>query len=90
MGFRAEDVSDLESVYKKSRSAGFGKEVQRRIMLGTFVLSAGYYDAYFGKAQAVRRIVKDWTDKTLSEFDVCYAQRRHQQLEQTRSNRPYS
>ncbi len=69
-GFRAEDVSDLQSVYKKSRSAGFGKEVQRRIMLGTFVLSAGYYDAYFGKAQAVRRMVKDWTDKTLSEFDV--------------------
>ena len=69
-GFRAEDVSDLESVYKKSRSAGFGKEVQRRIMLGTFVLSAGYYDAYFGKAQAVRRMVKEWTDKTLSEYDV--------------------
>ncbi|MDC1021992.1 Asp-tRNA(Asn)/Glu-tRNA(Gln) amidotransferase subunit GatA [Schleiferiaceae bacterium] len=69
-GFRAQEVSDLESVYKRSRSAGFGKEVQRRIMLGTFVLSAGYYDAYFGKAQAVRRMVKDWTDKTLSEFDV--------------------
>ena len=69
-GFRAEDVSDLESVYKKSRSVGFGKEVQRRIMLGTFVLSAGYYDAYFGKAQAVRRMVKEWTDKTLSEYDV--------------------
>ena len=69
-GFRAEDVSDLESVNKKSRSAGFGKEVQRRIMLGTFVLSAGYYDAYFGKAQAVRRMVKNWTDKTLTEFDV--------------------
>lgn len=69
-GFRAEDVSDLESVYKKSRSAGFGKEVQRRIMLGTFVLSAGYYDAYFSKAQAVRRMVKNWTDKTLTEFDV--------------------
>jgi len=69
-GFRSEEVSDLESVYKKSRSAGFGKEVQRRIMLGTFVLSAGYYDAYFGKAQAVRRMVKEWTDKTLSEYDV--------------------
>lgn len=69
-GFRAENVSDLESVYKKSRSAGFGKEVQRRIMLGTFVLSAGYYDAYFGKGQAVRRMVKEWTDKTLSEYDV--------------------
>ena len=39
-------------------------------MLGTFVLSAGYYDAYFGKAQAVRRMVKEWTDKTLSEYDV--------------------
>ena len=73
-GFRAEDVSDLESVYKKSRSAGFGKEVQRRIMLGTFVLSAGYYDAYFGKAQAVRRMVKNWTDKTLTEFDVLLCQ----------------
>ena len=69
-GFRAEDVSDLESVYKKSRSEGFGKEVQRRIMLGTFVLSAGYYDAYFGKAQAARRMVKNWTDETLAEFDV--------------------
>jgi len=69
-GFRGEGVTDLESVYKKSRSEGFGKEVQRRIMLGTFVLSSGYYDAYFGKAQSVRRMVKEWTDKTLSQYDV--------------------
>ena len=69
-GYRSEKSHDLESVYKNSRSEGFGLEVQRRIMLGTFVLSAGYYDAYFGKAQAVRRMVKDWTDKVLSEYDL--------------------
>jgi aspartyl-tRNA(Asn)/glutamyl-tRNA(Gln) amidotransferase subunit A len=69
-GYRHEDSTDLESVYKLSRSTGFGKEVQRRIMLGTFVLSSGYYDAYFGKAQAARRLVKDWTDKVLSEYDA--------------------
>jgi len=60
----------LESVYKKSRSEGFGTEVQRRIMLGTFVLSSGYYDAYFGKAQAARRLVQEWTDKMLEEYDL--------------------
>jgi aspartyl-tRNA(Asn)/glutamyl-tRNA(Gln) amidotransferase subunit A len=69
-GFRHDDSTDLESVYKLSRSAGFGKEVQRRIMLGTFVLSSGYYDAYFGKAQAARRLVKEWTEKTLEEYDL--------------------
>jgi aspartyl-tRNA(Asn)/glutamyl-tRNA(Gln) amidotransferase subunit A len=57
-GYRAPLVhSDLNDLYKASRSAGFGKEVQRRIMLGTFVLSAGYFDAYFTKAQQVRRIL---------------------------------
>lgn len=69
-GFRHDESTDLESVYKLSRSAGFGTEVQRRIMLGTFVLSSGYYDAYFGKAQSVRRMVKDWTNATLAEYDV--------------------
>lgn len=69
-GFRHDESTDLESVYKLSRSAGFGTEVQRRIMLGTFVLSSGYYDAYFGKAQSVRRMVKDWTNDTLAEYDV--------------------
>jgi aspartyl-tRNA(Asn)/glutamyl-tRNA(Gln) amidotransferase subunit A len=69
-GFRHPDSTDLESVYKKSRSEGFGTEVQRRIMLGTFVLSSGYYDAYFGKAQAARRLVQEWTDKMLEEYDL--------------------
>lgn len=69
-GFRHDDSTDLESVYKLSRSEGFGVEVQRRIMLGTFVLSSGYYDAYFGKAQAARRLVKEWTEKTLESYDL--------------------
>jgi len=69
-GFRHPDSTDLESVYKKSRSEGFGVEVQRRIMLGTFVLSSGYYDAYFGKAQAARRLVQEWTNKMSEEYDL--------------------
>ena len=55
-GYRSEKATDLESTYKLSRSEGFGPEVKRRIMLGTFVLSAGYYDAYYSKAQKVRRL----------------------------------
>ena len=69
-GYRHPESTDLESVYKLSRSAGFGKVVQRRIMLGTFVLSSGYYDAFFGKAQSARRLVQEWTDKTLEEYDA--------------------
>lgn len=69
-GYRSDKSTDLESIYKTSRSEGFGLEVQRRIMLGTFVLSAGYYDAYYGKAQSVRRLVKEWTDKTLETYDL--------------------
>ncbi|MCB0508895.1 MAG: Asp-tRNA(Asn)/Glu-tRNA(Gln) amidotransferase subunit GatA [Bacteroidetes bacterium] len=68
-GYRADDASDLESTYKKTRTQGFGKEVQRRIMSGTFVLSAGYYDAYYAKAQKVRRIVAEKTYKTLEDYD---------------------
>ena len=68
-GYRSPNAFDLESTYKKSRSEGFGKEVKRRIMLGTFVLSAGYYDAYYSKAQKVRRILKDEVDKILSQYD---------------------
>ena len=68
-GYRSEAASNLETTYIKSRTEGFGKEVKRRIMLGTFVLSSGYYDAYYSKAQKVRRLVKDRTDKILSEFD---------------------
>lgn len=68
-GYRAPDATDLESLYKKSRSQGFGAEVQRRIMLGTFVLSANYYDAYYTKAQRVRRLIKEQTDELLRQYD---------------------
>ncbi|RZK18195.1 MAG: Asp-tRNA(Asn)/Glu-tRNA(Gln) amidotransferase subunit GatA [Hymenobacter sp.] len=68
-GFRAPDVTDLESLYKKTRAQGFGPEVQRRIMLGTFVLSASYYDAYYTKAQRVRRLIKEKTDELLRQYD---------------------
>lgn len=68
-GYRSPNASDLESTFKKSRSEGFGKEVQRRIMLGTFVLSAGYYDAYYTKAQKVRRIVQQKTEEIFSRYD---------------------
>ena len=61
---------DLTELYKASRSQGFGKEVQRRIMLGTFVLSAGYFDAYFTKAQQVRRLLSDCTNNIFSQFDA--------------------
>lgn len=64
------DFADLTEFYKKSRSYGFGKEVKRRIMLGTFVLSAGYYDAYFTKAQQVRSILADRTSKIFSNYDA--------------------
>lgn len=57
-GFRAEDVSSLRQMYFKTREEGFGAEVKRRIMLGTYVLSSGYYDAYYAKAQKVRALVK--------------------------------
>jgi aspartyl-tRNA(Asn)/glutamyl-tRNA(Gln) amidotransferase subunit A len=68
-GYRSKSATDLESTYVKSRSEGFGKEVKRRIMLGTFVLSAGYYDAYYTKAQKVRRLVKEATDEIFKTAD---------------------
>ncbi|HEY5325664.1 MAG TPA: Asp-tRNA(Asn)/Glu-tRNA(Gln) amidotransferase subunit GatA, partial [Mucilaginibacter sp.] len=68
-GYRSPAATDLTSTYKRSRSEGFGKEVKRRIMLGTFVLSAGYYDAYFAKAQKVRRLIREKTDAILKEYD---------------------
>jgi aspartyl-tRNA(Asn)/glutamyl-tRNA(Gln) amidotransferase subunit A len=58
-GFRAEDAPELRQMYRKTRDEGFGPEVKRRIMLGTYVLSAGYYDAYYRKAQQVRALIKD-------------------------------
>jgi aspartyl-tRNA(Asn)/glutamyl-tRNA(Gln) amidotransferase subunit A len=68
-GYRAENVKNLEELYKKSRSEGFGSEVKRRIMLGTFVLSADYYDAYYTKAQRVRQLIKNATDELLENYD---------------------
>jgi aspartyl-tRNA(Asn)/glutamyl-tRNA(Gln) amidotransferase subunit A len=68
-GYRSPNTTDLHSMYKKTRSEGFGKEVQRRILLGTFVLSASYYDAYYTKAQKVRRIIRDKTKALLRQYD---------------------
>ena len=69
-GYRSAEANDLESTYKKSRSNGFGPEVKRRIMLGTFVLSAGYYDAYYLKAQKIRRLVADDFAQAFKECDL--------------------
>jgi aspartyl-tRNA(Asn)/glutamyl-tRNA(Gln) amidotransferase subunit A len=68
-GYRTPNAHNLESMYKLTRSEAFGEEVKRRIMLGTFVLSASYYDAYFTKAQKVRRLIKDFTENLLLDFD---------------------
>lgn len=70
-GHRTKDkIDDLTDLYKKSRTEGFGAEVQRRILLGTFVLSAGYFDAYFTKAQQVRRKLVDLTNDLFSKYDI--------------------
>ena len=68
-GYRTPNAHNLESMYKLTRSEGFGDEVKRRIMLGTFVLSASYYDAYFTKAQKVRRLIKEFTEDLLNKYD---------------------
>jgi len=68
-GFRSEKTTDLTSLYKKTRSEGFGKEVQRRILLGTFVLSSNYYDAYYSKAQKVRRLIRNGIKKVFEKYD---------------------
>lgn len=69
-GFRAEGCKGLEEVYFKTRSEGFGKEVKRRIMLGTFVLSSGYYDAYYKKAQKMRTLIRDDFKKAFEKYDL--------------------
>ncbi|MFD2728727.1 Asp-tRNA(Asn)/Glu-tRNA(Gln) amidotransferase subunit GatA [Enterococcus camelliae] len=69
-GYRSANVNNLEDVYVNSRSEGFGDEVKRRIMLGTFSLSAGYYDAYFKKAGQVRTLIKQDFDKVFENYDV--------------------
>jgi len=68
-GRRSAESTDIPSTYINSRTEGFGPEVKRRIMLGTFVLSTGYYDAYYAKGQKVRRLIKDATDNILSDVD---------------------
>ena len=69
-GFRAEDIENLEDVYVKTRSQGFGDEVKRRIMLGTFSLSSGYYDAYFKKAGQVRTLIMQDFAKVFENYDL--------------------
>ena len=69
-GYRNPEARDLIEMYKKTRREGFGDEVKRRIMLGTYVLSAGYYDAYYEKAQKVRRLIREDFDKAFEKADV--------------------
>ncbi|MDD2724660.1 MAG: Asp-tRNA(Asn)/Glu-tRNA(Gln) amidotransferase subunit GatA [Methylovulum sp.] len=69
-GHRCENPADLTDLYTRSRGEGFGKEVKRRILMGTYALSAGYYDAYYLKAQKVRRLISDDFQKALAQVDV--------------------
>jgi aspartyl-tRNA(Asn)/glutamyl-tRNA(Gln) amidotransferase subunit A len=69
-GFRAEEAPELRQMYRKTREGGFGPEVKRRIMLGTYVLSAGYYEAYYGKAQQVRSLIKEDFRKAFERCDA--------------------
>jgi aspartyl-tRNA(Asn)/glutamyl-tRNA(Gln) amidotransferase subunit A len=69
-GHRSQNAQGVEATYKKSRSEGFGPEVQRRIMAGTFVLSHGYYDAYYTKGQKVRRVLQNKTNAIFKQFDL--------------------
>ena len=69
-GYRCDNPVDLEDMYKRTRSEGFGAEVKRRIMVGTYALSAGYYDAYYIKAQKIRRLIKNDFQKAFEEVDV--------------------
>jgi len=68
-GYRSTNADDLESTYKRSRTEGFGTEVKRRIVLGTFVLSSGYYDAYYTKAQKVRQLIHQRTQAVFEKYD---------------------
>ena len=68
-GYRSQEAETLEETYTRSRSEGFGTEVQRRILLGTFVLSSGYYDAFYGKAQRARRVIQQQLRGILAEYD---------------------
>ncbi|HEX2797093.1 MAG TPA: Asp-tRNA(Asn)/Glu-tRNA(Gln) amidotransferase subunit GatA, partial [Immundisolibacter sp.] len=72
-GYRADNPADLTDLYKRSRSEGFGAEVKRRILIGTYVLSAGYYDAYYLKAQRVRRLIREDFLSAFGQVDVIAA-----------------
>ena len=72
-GFRAADYEGLHDMYKKTRSQGFGPEVKRRIMLGSFVLSSGYYDAYYLKALRTKALIKREFDKAFASYDCILA-----------------
>lgn len=72
-GYRTEEYTDLHNMYKKSRSEGFGPEVKKRIMLGSFVLSSGYYDAYYLKALRVKALIKKAFDDAFAKYDVILA-----------------
>ena len=72
-GYRTKEYGDLHSMYKKTRSEGFGSEVKRRIMLGSFVLSSGYYDAYYLKALKTKALIKQEFDKAFEKYDVILA-----------------
>lgn len=69
-GYRVPNTEDLQELYKRTRSEGFGDEVKRRMMIGSFVLSSGYYDAYYNKALKVKAIIKQAFDKAFEQFDV--------------------
>lgn len=69
-GYRTEKFDGLQDVYKKSRSEGFGNEVKRRMMIGAFVLSSGYYDAYYNKSLKVKAIIKEGFDKAFAKYDI--------------------
>jgi len=69
-GYRCADPQNLADLYCRTRGEGFGREVKRRIMIGTYVLSAGYYDAYYLKAQKIRRLIRDEFRNALAEVDV--------------------
>jgi aspartyl-tRNA(Asn)/glutamyl-tRNA(Gln) amidotransferase subunit A len=69
-GHRCDDPKDLEDLYLRSRTEGFGEEVKRRIMIGAYALSAGYYDAYYLKAQKIRHLISDDFKKAFAEVDV--------------------
>jgi len=69
-GYRCDAPADLEDLYQRSRSEGFGEEVQRRILVGTYALSAGFYDAYFNKAQQVRRVISEDFQRASEQVDV--------------------